>query len=92
LQCGGESFRSCAEVFKHGAGILKGHRPTADDGEETSWPIVAAKQKNVAAKNNNNKKHKTETANVCTQNTLESKIDIVLTLYTCQTKIMVHST
>jgi len=28
-----------------------------------------------------------ETVNSCTQNTLESKIDIELTVYTCQTKI-----
>jgi len=35
---------------------------------------------------------KTETAvvNSCTQNTLESKTDVALTVYTCQTKSMVH--
>jgi len=45
VQCGVESFTCSVEVFKHGAGMLKGHRPAADDGEMTSWCNVAAKQR-----------------------------------------------
>jgi len=35
-QCGVQSFISCAEVFHHGAEILKGHRPAAEDHRHTA--------------------------------------------------------
>jgi len=57
--CGVESFTCCAEVFHHGAEILKGHRPGSGDREKTFWSIFPAKQKDRGSKNNNNKKHRT---------------------------------
>jgi len=48
--------------------------------------FFAAKQKDRGSKNNNNYKT-ARNSNSCTRNTLESKIDIALAVYTCQTKI-----
>jgi len=58
VQCGGESLTCCAEVLKHGAVILKGHKPAANDGE-TSCLNVAAKQKGRGSRNNSKKNQKT---------------------------------
>jgi len=59
VQCGGESLTCGAEVLRHGAVILKGHKPATNDEGETSCLNVAAKQKGRGSQNNSNKKQKT---------------------------------
>jgi len=63
----------CRSIFKHGAEILKGLRPAADNAEETSRHNAAAKQKDYSSKKTTKNMKQQESVNSCTQNTLESK-------------------
>jgi len=74
-----ESFTSCAEVFKL----------MVQESSKGTGLLQIMEKRSLEAETLQNKKprQQQETVNSCTQNTLESKIDIELTVYTCQTKI-----
>jgi len=73
--------------------FIKELGPAADNGEETFWSNIPAKQKDRGSKKKNNKKQETaKNINSCTQNTLHSEIDIAISVCSVKPKLISHRT
>ena len=86
--CGVQSFTICAEAFHDGEETPR-RWPAACDVEQPSWRIFLAKERDRGSKkrenvNKYNGKRNSNKQSIHTcKNTLESNIDVALTVYTC---------